>query len=251
MNDRTIVVLPTYDEIGSLPEVVARLRATVPPAHLLIVDDASPDGTGELADRMAQRDPNIHVLHRAGKEGLGPAYVAGFARSIDLGFDVIVQSDADGSHRPEDLPAMLAALTGADADVVVGSRWVPGGAAPHWALHRYLLSRAGNAYARILLGLAQRDVTGGYRAFRAEALRRIDPRQVGSRGYCFQIDMLRRAVRAGCRVAEVPIVFDERLHGDSKMSGRIVLEAMLQVTRWGLARRPGGKQTSVSAPARV
>ncbi|MGB4137033.1 MAG: polyprenol monophosphomannose synthase [Microbacterium sp.] len=237
MTESTIVVLPTYNEIDSLPLVVARLRKAVPAAHILIVDDASPDGTGELADLMAARIAEVHVLHRAGKQGLGPAYIAGFAEALALGFEVVVQSDADGSHRPEDLPRMLSAL-GA-ADVVIGSRWTSGGAVERWSMHRYLLSRAGSLYAGWMLGLRQKDVTGGYRAFRADALREIDPARVSSRGYCFQIEMLDRAVHGGCRVVEVPITFDDRLHGESKMSGRIIVEALRQVTRWGIERRRG------------
>jgi putative flippase GtrA len=160
-NRSTIVVLPTYNEIGSLPLVAARLRSAVPDVHLLVVDDSSPDGTGVIAERIARQDPKMHVLHRRIKQGLGPAYIAGFAHALALGFDVVVQSDADGSHRPEDLPGMLTALDA--ADVVVGSRWVSGGGAPAWAPHRYLVSRAGSAYARLMLGLPQHEVTGGRR----------------------------------------------------------------------------------------
>jgi dolichol-phosphate mannosyltransferase len=233
-NRSTIVVLPTYNEIGSLPLVAARLRSAVPDVHLLVVDDSSPDGTGVIAERIARQDPKMHVLHRRIKQGLGPAYIAGFAHALALGFDVVVQSDADGSHRPEDLPGMLTALDA--ADVVVGSRWVSGGGAPAWAPHRYLVSRAGSAYARLMLGLPQHDVTGGYRAFRADALRLIRPDEISSRGYCFQIEMLWRAVQSGLRVVEAPIVFDDRIAGRSKMSGRIVVEAARHVTRWGLGR---------------
>lgn len=237
MNARTVVVLPTYNEIESLPEVVGRLRHSVPDADVLVVDDASPDGTGELADLLASRIPQVRVLHRSDRQGLGPAYIAGFAEAVALGYDVIVQSDADGSHRPEDLPAMLAAVDG--ADVVIGSRWARGGSVQRWSIGRYLLSRAGSAYAGVLLRLPQKDITGGYRVFRADALRTIRPGSVTSRGYCFQIEMLDRAVLSGCRVVEVPITFDDRLHGVSKMSGRIVIEALRQVTRWGIDRRLG------------
>lgn len=235
MNARTVVILPTYNEIESLSEVVGRLRSSAPEADILVVDDASPDGTGELADLLSSRISQVHVLHRTAKQGLGPAYIAGFEEAVAHGYGVIVQSDADGSHRPEDLPRMLAAL--ADADVVIGSRWVRGGVVARWSPQRYLLSRAGSMYASAMLRLPQKDITGGYRAFRAEALERIDPAQVLSRGYCFQIEMLDRAVRSGCRVAEVPIEFDDRLHGESKMSVRIVLEALRQVTWWGIRRR--------------
>lgn len=232
---RTVVVLPTYNEIETLPEVVGRLRASVPEVDILVVDDASPDGTGELADLLSSRLPQLHVLHRSEKQGLGPAYIAGFAEAARLGYEVIVQSDADGSHRPEDLPQMLAALDA--ADVVVGSRWTRGGTVEKWSPGRYLLSRAGSLYAAAMLRLPHKDITGGYRAFRVEALERIAPGQVASRGYCFQIEMLDRAVRSGCRVVEVPITFADRLHGESKMSGRIVFEALRQVTGWGIARR--------------
>lgn len=235
MNERTVVVIPTYNEIESLPDMIGRLRRSAPDVDILVVDDASPDGTGELADLLSARIPEVHVLHRSEKQGLGPAYIAGFAEAVERGYEVIVQSDADGSHRPEDLPAMLMALD--RADVVVGSRWVSGGSVGKWSLLRYLLSRGGSWYAGAMLRLPQKDITGGYRAFRAEALERIAPAFVGSRGYCFQIEMLDRAVQSGCRVVEVPITFDDRLHGESKMSGRIVFEALRQVTRWGVERR--------------
>lgn len=237
MIGRAVVVLPTYNEIESLAEVVGRLRACAPEVDILIVDDSSPDGTGELADLLSTRMPQVRVMHRARKQGLGPAYLAGFAEAVTRGYAVIVQSDADGSHRPEDLPAMLDALGG--ADIVVGSRWVRGGEVQHWSPARHLLSRAGSVYAGMMLRIPQKDITGGYRAFRAEALERIIREQTSSRGYCFQIEMLDKAVRAGCRITEVPITFADRLHGESKMSARIVLEALRQVTIWGVARRVG------------
>lgn len=237
MNDRIVVVLPTYNEVESLPRVVARLRDAVPDADLLIVDDASPDGTGDLADSLSARVPGVHVLHRLAKEGLGPAYIAGFSEALDRGYGVVVQSDADGSHRPEDLPALLRALD--DADVVIGSRWVQGGRTGGWSAFRYLLSRAGSRYAGVMLGLAQKDITGGFRVFTSSALRRIAFDEVTSHGYCFQIEMLMRAVQGGCRVVEEPITFDDRLHGESKMSATIVLEALRQVTRWGVERLRG------------
>jgi dolichol-phosphate mannosyltransferase len=239
MITRTVVLLPTYNEIETLPEVVGRLRNSVPDVDILVIDDDSPDGTGELADLLSSRIPQVRVLHRAQKQGLGPAYIAGFAEAAALGYELIVQSDADGSHRPEDLPRMLDAAT--RADVVIGSRWVQGGAVEKWSLGRLLLSRAGSAYAGAMLRLPQKDITGGYRVFRVEALQQIMPELVASRGYCFQIEMLDRAVQSGCRVAEVPITFDDRLHGQSKMSGRIVLEALAQVTRWGIGRRLGSR----------
>ncbi|WP_217183817.1 polyprenol monophosphomannose synthase [Streptomyces sp. AC495_CC817] len=247
MTARTVVVLPTYNEIDSLPVVVARLRESAPDVDILIVDDSSPDGTGDLAELLSSRMPEVHVLHRAQKEGLGRAYIAGFGEALSRGYDVIVQADADGSHRPEDLPALLDAVD--DADVVVGSRWVGGGAVGAWSTGRYLLSRAGSLYAGAMLGLRQKDITGGYRVFRAEALRSIRVDDVRSHGYCFQIETLDRAARAGFRIIEVPITFDDRLHGDSKMSVRIVVEALRQVTMWGVRRRLHGAEDT-PAPAR-
>lgn len=235
MSDKTIVILPTYNEAETLPGMIARLRTAVPDADLLVVDDSSPDGTGALADALAYADPAVHVLHRTVKQGLGPAYLAGFSWALRHAYAVVVQSDADGSHRPEDLPQLLAAAD--DADLVIGSRWVAGGAAPGWAWQRLLLSRAGSAYAGLMLGLPQRDITGGYRVFRASALERIVRRGIDSKGYCFQIEMLDRAVADGARVIEVPITFDVRGGGESKMSGRIVVEALRQVTAWGVQRR--------------
>lgn len=240
MTVSTLIVVPTYDERRNLPDIVARLRAAVGTAHVLVVDDASPDGTGEVADALAAFDDHVHVLHRATKDGLGAAYLAGFAWGLERGFDVLVECDADGSHRPEDLPAMLAAL--ADHDLTIGSRWVAGGGVVDWPLRRELLSRAGSLYARTLLRLRQRDVTGGYRAFRASALRAIGLHEVVSQGYCFQIELLWRADRAGLRIAELPIVFRERRHGVSKMRGSIVVEAMWRVTRWGIASPLGSRR---------
>ena len=249
MSARAVVVLPTYNEIESLPEVVRRIRASAPSVDVLIVDDNSPDGTGELADDMSSTMPQVHVLHRRAKEGLGRAYIAGFAEALERGYESVVQSDADGSHRPEDLPALLAA--GEEADVVVGSRWVTGGTVGAWSFARYLLSRAGSRYAGLMLRLPQKDITGGYRVFRADALRAIEFEDVRSAGYCFQIEMLDRAVQSGCRVTEVPITFDDRLHGESKMSGRIIVEALRQVTAWGLQRRFGRSRSVVRSADEV
>ena len=235
MNDTTVVILPTYNESETLPGMIARLRAAVPGVELLVVDDSSPDGTGALADALAYDDPAVHVLHRTAKQGLGPAYLAGFSWALRHSYDVVVQSDADGSHRPEDLPGLLAAL--GEADLVIGSRWVAGGAAPGWSRQRLLLSRAGSAYAGLMLRLPQHDITGGYRVFRSAALERIVRQGIASRGYCFQIEMLDRAVADGDRVVEVPITFDVRGGGESKMSGGIVVEALRQVTAWGIRRR--------------
>ena len=229
---RTLVIVPTYNELDNLSSIVARLHAAVDDTDVLIVDDGSPDGTGVLADSLATRDSRIHVLHRAGKNGLGTAYRAGFAWGLERGFDRLVEMDADGSHDPAHLPALLAALD--DADVALGSRWVTGGSTEGWPLPRRLLSRGGSAYARLMLGLKQRDVTGGFRAFRADALRRIAPGALQSQGYSFQIEVLWRASTVGLRIVEVPITFVERVSGASKMSTAIVVEAMARVTRWGL-----------------
>lgn len=239
---RVLVVVPTYDEALTLPGTLARLRAAVPDADVLVVDDASPDGTGDLADAAAAADPGVHVLHRAGKAGLGAAYVAGFGWGLDAGYDVLVEMDADGSHRPEQLPSLLAALApagepGDGADLVIGSRWVPGGRVENWPWHREVLSRAGNVYVRVALGLGLGDATAGFRAYRADALRAVDLASVESHGYCFQVDMAWRVVRAGGRVVEVPITFVERTAGRSKMSRAIVTEALWKVTVWGARRR--------------
>jgi dolichol-phosphate mannosyltransferase len=231
---RVLVVVPTYDERLNLEPVVGRVRSAVPAADVLVVDDASPDGTGEIADRLAAEDDQVHVLHRVGKQGLGSAYLAGFGWGLQRGYDVLVEMDADGSHQPEQLPDLLAAL--ADADLVLGSRWVSGGSVVNWPRSRELLSRGGNTYVRLVLGLGLRDATGGFRAFRRETLDKLDLDAVASQGYCFQVDLARRAVSQELRVVEVPIEFVEREHGVSKMSGAIVREALWRVTVWALAR---------------
>jgi len=234
------VVIPTFNEAENLGEIVGRVRASVPAADILVADDNSPDGTGEIADRLAAGDDHVHVLHRPGKQGLGAAYLAGFGWALDRGYGVVVEMDADGSHDPAELPALLAAL--ADADLVVGSRWVRGGTVRNWPRSRELLSRGGNAYARVMLGLSVHDATGGYRAYRASALRDIGLHSVRSQGYCFQVDLTLRAVRAGKTVTEVPITFTERAHGTSKMSRAIVAEAFWKVTEWGVAGRRGRRR---------
>ena len=230
---RILVIIPTYNERENIQRIVGRTRSSVPQAHVLIADDNSPDGTGEIADDLSRQDPHVHVMHRAGKEGLGAAYLSGFAWAIDAGYDVIVEMDADGSHQPEQLPILLAALR--NADVVLGSRWVSGGSVVNWPKHREFLSRGGNLYTRAMLGIPLHDATGGYRAFRADALRTLDLSDVESKGYCFQVDMAWRAVRSGLRVVEVPIEFIERELGDSKMNQKIVTEALWRVTQWGAA----------------
>jgi dolichol-phosphate mannosyltransferase len=232
---RVLVIIPTYDERENIERIIHRVVTAVPDAHVLVVDDGSPDGTGKLADALAEDDPRIHVLHRSAKTGLGAAYIAGFDWGLAAGYDVLVEMDADGSHAPEQLHRLLAALD--DADVVLGSRYVPGGAVVNWPRRREVLSRGGNLYVRLALGVRLRDATGGYRAYRGAVLEDIGYRGVASQGYCFQVDLARRAVEAGYRVAEVPITFTERERGESKMTQEIVREAFLRVGRWGIARR--------------
>jgi dolichol-phosphate mannosyltransferase len=233
--DRTIVVLPTFNEAASLRSIVSRIRASVPAADVLIVDDNSPDGTGVIADEIVAEDAQVHVLHRLGKEGLGVAYLAGFAWALQSGYDVIVEMDADGSHQPSQLPDLLGALT--DADLVIGSRWVEGGGTQNWSRAREVLSRGGNAYTRFMLNIPIHDATGGFRAFRADTLRSLDLHEVASQGYCFQVDLAWRAAQRGLRVKEVPITFVERETGESKMSRKIVAEALWRVTAWGVDAR--------------
>ena len=238
---RALVVIPTYEERESLPGALERLRANVPDADLLVVDDGSPDGTGDLAEEIAARDIEatgraaIHVMHRTGKQGLGTAYIAGFRWALDRDYDVVVEMDADGSHRAEDLPRLLAAVPA--AELVIGSRWVPGGSVVNWPLSRQVLSRGANTYTRVALGLPLRDATAGFRAYSAEMLRKIALDEVASHGYCFQIDMALRVQRAGGRTVEVPITFVEREQGQSKMSRAIILEALANVTVWGVQHR--------------
>jgi dolichol-phosphate mannosyltransferase len=230
-----LVIIPTYDEAENIDAIVGRVRLAAPGADVLVIDDNSPDGTGKLADAIAAADDQVQVLHRHGKEGLGAAYLAGFRWALDRDYGVMVEMDADGSHQPEDLPRILTAL--ADADLVLGSRWVPGGAVVNWPKQRLLLSRGGNTYARMVLGVPIRDITGGYRAFRRGTLLGLDLGDVASQGYCFQVDLAWQAVRHGFRVVEVPITFVERVHGSSKMSGGIVREALWRVTGWGIQSR--------------
>ncbi|MGH3463410.1 MAG: polyprenol monophosphomannose synthase [Kribbellaceae bacterium] len=232
---RILVIIPTYNEAENIEPIVARVRTSVPEAHILVADDNSPDGTGELADKLAAADEHVHVLHRKGKEGLGAAYIAGFDWGLDNGYGVLVEMDADGSHQPEELPRLLDAL--GSADLVLGSRYVKGGAVRNWPKHREVLSRGGNIYTRLAIGVPLADATGGYRAFRRETLEGIGLDQVASAGYCFQVDLAWRALKKGFRVVEVPITFIERERGTSKMSQAIVVEAMLKVGRWGVAHR--------------
>jgi dolichol-phosphate mannosyltransferase len=235
---RVLVVVPTYNERESLPVALERLAQHVPQADVLVVDDGSPDGTGEIAEKLAEAETGprtIGVLHRAGKQGLGTAYVAGFGWALERGYDVVVEMDADGSHRAQDLPRILAAVGG--ADLVLGSRWVPGGEVVNWPVSRLVLSRGANVYTRVALGIPVKDATGGFRAYRASLLRALPLDEVASQGYCFQVDMVWRAVKHGARVVEVPITFVERELGASKMSRSIIVEALISVTRWGIAER--------------
>lgn len=235
LTGRVAVIIPTYNERDNLAPITARVRSAVPDADLLVVDDTSPDGTGEVADRLAAADSHIHVLHHGAKAGLGAAYIAGFHWALAQGHDAIVEMDADGSHQPEELPRLLRALS--DADLVLGSRWIPGGKVVNWPRSREFLSRGANTYARVMLSIPLHDATAGYRAYRATTLRKIGLDNVESQGYCFQIDMALRAVQAGLKVVEVPITFVERTRGRSKMSNAIVREALWRVAQWGIAGR--------------
>ncbi|MBD0734502.1 polyprenol monophosphomannose synthase [Streptomyces sp. CBMA29] len=234
---KVLVIIPTYNEAENIKPIVQRVRTSVPDAHILVADDNSPDGTGKLADELAGADDQVHVLHRQGKEGLGAAYLAGFQWGIDNGYGVLVEMDADGSHQPEELPRLLTALK--SADLVLGSRWIPGGRVVNWPKSREYLSRGGSTYSRLLLDVPIRDVTGGYRAFRKETLEGLGMAEIASAGYCFQVDLAWRAVKGGFHVVEVPITFVERERGDSKMSRNIVVEALWRVTAWGVGSRAG------------
>jgi dolichol-phosphate mannosyltransferase len=232
---RIVMVVPTYDEADNLAWIVGRLRRAQPDVHVLVVDDNSPDGTGKIADELAAADDAVQVLHRTEKDGLGAAYQHGFRVALEQGFDVIGEMDADGSHQPEQLHLLLDALR--EADLVIGSRWIPGGSVVNWPFRRELLSRGGNLYVRILLGVSVRDATAGYRLFRRAALEVIDLASVQSTGYVFQTDLVTRCLRLGLRVREVPIEFVERVRGDSKMSGQVAVESLRRVTVWGVRER--------------
>ena len=232
---RVVVVIPTYNEAANLAWIVDRLRRAQPDVDVIVVDDHSPDGTGRIADELAAADPRVQVLHRAAKGGLGGAYLHGFAHALAEGYDVIGEMDADGSHQPEQLSRLLGALDG--ADLVIGARWVPGGSVVNWPLQRELLSRGGNLYVRLLLGVRVRDATAGFRLFRRSALEAIDLDSVQSTGYVFQTDMVVRCLRRGLRVREVPIEFVERVSGESKMSTQVAVESLRRITAWGLQHR--------------
>jgi dolichol-phosphate mannosyltransferase len=224
---RAVICLPTYDERDNLAPIVSAIHAVVPQVDVLVVDDNSPDGTGALADELAAKDPRVKVLHRAGKEGLGKAYLAAFAWALERGYGLVLEMDADFSHDPAHLPAILEAAR--EADLVLGSRYVPGGGTVNWGLGRKIVSRGGSLYARALLGVRVRDLTGGFKCFRREVLEAIDLATVECTGYAFQIELTYRALLRGFKVREVPIVFQDRRVGQSKMSKGIVLEAMRRV----------------------
>lgn len=235
----TLVVVPTYNEAESIRALLDRLRRAVPHAGVLVVDDGSPDGTGAIVEELGREDPVIRVLHRPNKSGLGSAYLAGFARAVEDGYEFVVEIDADGSHDPAELPAMLAMVESERADLVIGSRWVPGGSVVNWPWFRRAISRTGNAYARWMLGSRIRDITAGFRVYRLAALEHWDRDSVSSQGYCFQVEMAWRLERSGALVREHPIAFVERASGRSKMGTGILLEALGRVTAWGVSSRVG------------
>jgi dolichol-phosphate mannosyltransferase len=245
---RAVVCLPTYDERENIEPILEAILAAAPEVDVLVIDDNSPDGTGELADAFAAREPRVKVLHRAGKQGLGKAYLAGFAWALERGYGLVLEMDADFSHDPSYLPVMLAKAR--DADLVLGSRYVPGGGTENWGLGRKLLSRGGSLYARTILGIPVRDLTGGFKCFRREVLEAIDLPSVECSGYSFQIELTYRALRRGFTVAEVPIVFVDRRVGHSKMSRRIVLEALRKV--WTIRFSPFAREeTGKKSPPRA
>jgi dolichol-phosphate mannosyltransferase len=234
---KPLIVLPTYDEAENIVEVLDRVREAVPEGDVLVVDDASPDGTADIAEQWGRRHGGgVTVMRRRGKEGLGSAYRAGFAHGLALGYDALVEMDSDLSHDPAALPALLSAVDNG-ADLAIGSRYVPGGAIPDWPKHREYLSRGGNRYAALMLGLHVRDATAGFRCYAAPMLSRIDLESIRADGYGFQIEMAYAVARRGGRIVEVPISFTDRVRGTSKMSGRIVVEALALVTWWAIRDR--------------
>jgi dolichol-phosphate mannosyltransferase len=246
---RALAVIPTYNEAETLEQVLAELLGADADLEALVVDDGSPDGTGDIADRIADTDSRVSVLHRTEKSGLGSAYRAGFRWGLERGFDVLCEMDADLSHNPWDLPRLIAGLE--DADLAIGSRYIPGGKVVNWPARRLMLSRMGKGYVRLMTGLPVADATSGFRAFRADVLRAIDAAASRSQGYAFQLELALQTWRAGYRIRELPIVFTERTQGASKMSRRIVVEAVLRTARWGLQgpRRPlATAQGATTAP---
>jgi len=231
---KVLVIMPTFNEAGNIERATSELFKFNPDVSLLVVDDGSPDGTGQLAEQLAAKDKRIRVLHRKDKQGLGAAYIAGFNYAFGSGFDFVVEMDADGSHRAEDLPKLLAICQ--DNDLVIGSRYVRGGKTQNWPLHRQWLSRGGNIYAKIMLGSKLNDMTAGFRVFRSSFLQDMDLATISARGYSFQIEMAYRTIQLGGRTAEVPITFVEREIGESKMSGNIVVEALMLMTKFGFKR---------------
>jgi dolichol-phosphate mannosyltransferase len=240
MNERsTLVIVPTYNEAQSVPRLIASVLESLPALDILVVDDGSADGTADICQNIADSDSlgRVHVMRRAGKQGLGSAYIAGFGWGAARGYIAMIEMDADGSHRPIDLVAMVATFErDSSIDCVIGSRWMPGGKVVNWAKNREALSRAANKYAKFMLGLKVNDITAGFRVYRSSLLAKIDFTTVVSEGYCFQIEMTRKVVALDAKIKEVPITFVEREYGVSKMSGNIVFEAMARVTVWGLLR---------------
>ncbi len=245
---RVVVIIPTYNEADNIRLITERVRRAVPSVDILVADDNSPDGTGRIADELAAADEQIHVLHRPGKQGLGAAYLAGFAWAREHDYDAVVEMDADGSHAPEELSKLLDAAR--DADVVIGSRWVRGGRAVNWPVHRLMLSRGASLYTRLALGLPLHDATAGYRVYRMGVLDKIDVTGVESQGYCFQIDLGWRSHKNGFRIVEVPITFADRERGTSKMSSTIVREALVRVTLWGAKARTDAVRNAFAKPSR-
>ena len=235
--ERSLVIIPTYNELENVPIILKRLFDAVPAVDVLVMDDNSPDGTGELADSIAKQDQRVSVQHRTGKLGLGSAYLQGFAWGLEQGYDQLIEMDADGSHPPAMLPALIDAAGPDGAGLAIGARWVKGGSVVNWPKHREVLSRGANLYARLMLGIAVRDATAGFRVYRADVIRSLDLSGIDSKGYCFQIDMTLRTLDAGFEAVELPIEFREREIGESKMNGSIIIEAMTKVTMWGIQRR--------------
>ena len=243
-SQRVLVIIPTFNERENLPLIHGRLKKACPDVHVLVVDDNSPDGTGQLADDLAAADPGrTHVLHRTAKNGLGAAYLEGFAWGLSREYSVLVEMDADGSHAPEQLHRLLDAVD-AGADLAIGSRYVDGGTVRNWPWRRWALSWTANTYARVALGIGIHDITAGYRAYRREVLEAIDLDSVDSKGYCFQIDLTWRTINSGFVVVEVPITFTEREIGVSKMSGSNIREALVKVARWGIEGRFTGARNA-------